>query len=1162
MKKFSFIFICFTTVYFSCTEKKQGAIEAKPVKKAVGRLVTDSVAPPIVTPIGPANPLPVTVTTKPYSLDPSMGKEAISSITPADGLPAARFYFNVVQDKAGNFWFTSSTKIIKYDGHNFTSYPLVAGDNVRCYSIAMASNNELWAVMSQPDSTGLGPVGSLYIFNGLSYELLPVIRPEYKYKKNYYGIQLYPQPDGSLWAATGEQKELLKFEGRQLKKRITPRDFPFTWITDITTDPKGNIWFTDRRDSILTRYDGRTYKKFTYADGLPRSDLWNTLPFSADSIYIATTNGTFFYDGHRSVKVNGNFASSLLLDKQGTLWMENRNGNGVVDKISSSGITPIGREDGLVVSDARSFVTDRDDNVWVAAQNCLNLLYKPVVTYGNIFPASGNQQGVRSFLNDRDGRNWFGSWTQGISCYSAGKLAHYSFPANDTMFLYATDNNIGGLTQDKAGNIWISTARGSLIKFDGRSFFINNRSNGFIEGFSFAGVMADSKGNIWFSTGGTRARAGVACFNGRQKISYSTAQGLCNNTVNCIFEDGKGAMWFGTPDGLSCLQNGRFTTFSEQDGLASNGINSINGDEYGNLWLGTQAGLSRFDGERFINYSADDGLGSGAITSIKRDSANNLFWLNSDVGFTAVKIRANHPDSVLFENFSEAGGIPVKGWIDFVINRDGSLITSEGNNSIKRFDYKKIKETGKAFDLHLTQIRLNNEAICWSNLKNRGKNSQVLPMELQMRFGKLLAPDRLVQMARAFSGVRYDSIIPFDLIPYNLSLPYMANSISFDFAAIDPHFSNSTSYQYMLEGFDRTWSPLSKGNNASFGNLREGHYTFKLKGLNPYGIWSELSYSFKVLPPWYRTWWAYVLYILVFISGIFLFIRWRTRALMKEKTMLEEKVNTRTAELHESLENLKATQGQLIQSEKMASLGELTAGIAHEIQNPLNFVNNFSDLNRELLVEMKEEMNNGNIEDAKAIAEDVISNEEKINLHGKRADAIVKGMLQHSRSSSGVKEPTDINALADEYFRLAYHGLRAKDKSFNVTMNTDLDESAGLIRVIPQDMGRVILNLITNAFYAVDEKKKSGLEVYEPTVSVSTKKEHGKVEIRVADNGNGIPQKVLDKIFQPFFTTKPTGVGTGLGLSLSYDIVKAHGGEIKVETKEGEGTTFTIQLPI
>lgn len=284
-----------------------------------------------------------------------------------------------------------------------------------------------------------------------------------------------------------------------------------------------------------------------------------------------------------------------------------------------------------------------------------------------------------------------------------------------------------------------------------------------------------------------------------------------------------------------------------------------------------------------------------------------------------------------------------------------------------------------------------------------------------------------------------------------------------------------------------------------------------------------------------------------------------------ELTKLNKKIEKQKKKLEVALTNLKEAQAQLIQSEKMASLGELTAGIAHEIQNPLNFVNNFSEVSNELISEMVVEFEKGNTEEVKNIAKDIQQNLEKITYHGKRADTIVKGMLQHSNSGSGKKEPTDINALADEYLSLAYHGLRAKDKSFNATIKTDFDTNIGNINIIPQDIGRVILNLITNAFYVVDEKKKQCqselVDDYEPTVTVSTKKIKGKVEIKVADNGNGIPQKLLDKIFQPFFTTKPTGQGTGLGLSLSYDIIKGHGGELKVETKGGEGSEFFIVLP-
>lgn len=307
--------------------------------------------------------------------------------------------------------------------------------------------------------------------------------------------------------------------------------------------------------------------------------------------------------------------------------------------------------------------------------------------------------------------------------------------------------------------------------------------------------------------------------------------------------------------------------------------------------------------------------------------------------------------------------------------------------------------------------------------------------------------------------------------------------------------------------------------------------------------------------------------------------------------------------LEKTLKELKSTQSQLIQSEKMASLGELTAGIAHEIQNPLNFVNNFAEINNELIKELKEELAIGNkqlatghsqetkikIEQAIAIANDVIDNSEKINHHGKRAESIVKGMLQHSRKSTGIKEPTDINVLADEYMRLAYHGLRAKDKNFNSEYKMDLDPTLPSVNVIPQDIGRVLLNLINNAFWATNQKvngktengekeKSSGLPSslppFLPQVTLTTKNLTDHVEIRIHDNGPGIPPHIIDKIFQPFFTTKPSGQGTGLGLSLAYDIIKAHGGsivvnsfngppggELKVETNEGKGSEFIIQLP-
>ena len=303
--------------------------------------------------------------------------------------------------------------------------------------------------------------------------------------------------------------------------------------------------------------------------------------------------------------------------------------------------------------------------------------------------------------------------------------------------------------------------------------------------------------------------------------------------------------------------------------------------------------------------------------------------------------------------------------------------------------------------------------------------------------------------------------------------------------------------------------------------------------------------------------------MLLFGIAIFLLIAiilWRNGLQRKKANTL---LSTQKKELETTLSKLQVTQKQLIQSEKMASLGELTAGIAHEIQNPLNFVNNFSEVNTELIDEMKEQLALDNKQQALEIADDIKENEQKINYHGKRADSIVKGMLQHSRSSTGQKEPVNINNLVDECLRLSFHGMRAKDNSFNAKSETDFDTTITTVNVVSQEIGRVMLNLFTNSFYSVLQKQKTASDNFEPVVSVKTKMHPDAVHIIVRDNGNGIPQKVIDKIFQPFFTTKPTGEGTGLGLSMSYDIItKGHGGELKVATKEGEFAEFTIILPI
>jgi len=563
-----------------------------------------------------------------------------------------------------------------------------------------------------------------------------------------------------------------------------------------------------------------------------------------------------------------------------------------------------------------------------------------------------------------------------------------------------------------------------------------------------------------------------------------------------------------------------------------------------------------------------------------QDKKGNMF-IGTNFGYTIIPASINNlPFSKVrsgLEYYNRPNGYPVKD-----LNSNAMFCDSQGviwggtSGGLVRFDYNSLEKTEVHPDLILQRIKVNGENICWFDILSGGKlynaeDSAKAMFQESIAYGKMLSAAERDTVITRFGDIRFDSISRFYLIPQNLELPHAHNQITIDFNAVETSIPQQVEYQYILKGYDKNWSPVTKNTTATFGNMYEGTYAFEVKARENNGAWGDpVTYTFKVLPPWYRSWWAYTLYGLGLLAIIFITDRIRRRvveerllAKAREKELAQAKeIEKAYKQLETAHENLKATQAQLVQSEKMASLGELTAGIAHEIQNPLNFVNNFSEVNKELLLEMSEEIDKGNLNEAKSIAKDAIENEEKIIHHGKRADAIVKGMLQHSRSSTGKKEPTNINALADEYLRLSYHGLRAKDKSFNATMKTDFDEAIGKINMMPQDIGRVLLNLYNNAFYAVTEKKKQQPEGYEPTVSVRTKKMSDKVFISVKDNGNGIPQKVVDKIFQPFFTTKPTGVGTGLGLSLSYDIVKAHGGEIKVNTIEKEFTEFVVQLPV
>jgi signal transduction histidine kinase/ligand-binding sensor domain-containing protein len=546
------------------------------------------------------------------------------------------------------------------------------------------------------------------------------------------------------------------------------------------------------------------------------------------------------------------------------------------------------------------------------------------------------------------------------------------------------------------------------------------------------------------------------------------------------------------------LTDNSFTQYKFNDGDANrtnlNTSGDVLEDKDGIVWVSTRGGLVKFNPET-ETFKIIEGLPSNQVAFMMEDLNGNL-WFGTPGGISMLD-KTNSDADLSFINYDNTDGI-------------NSLPL---NTSVVMTDEGKIFYGG----------------IGGLNAFFPGSSNKTLPKPVLTN---------LIVSEKSWYDIADEIGLDTNISEVkSLTLPYDYNNLSFEFASI--HFSRPAKNRlaFMLEGIDADWN-YSNRRFASYSNLPPGNYEFLIKGANGDGIWNPEISSLKIsiTPPWWRTWWAYFIYgILVLV------LLWQLHSFQKARTIRIERQKTQQKELEQAKEvekaysELKFTQAQLIQSEKMASLGELTAGIAHEIQNPLNFVNNFSEVSNELMEEMREELDKGDIKEAKALSNDVSGNLEKITHHGKRADAIVKGMLAHSRSGKGEKSPTNLNALAEEYLKLSYHGLRAKDKSFNADFKTDFDPNLPKVNVVPQDIGRVLLNLINNAFQAVSE-------VSNPTVTVTTERTtNDEIRISITDNGPGIPDDIKDKIFQPFFTTKPTGEGTGLGLSLSYDIVKAHG---------------------
>ena len=1140
------------------------------------------------------------------------GISHFTTYTTDDGLALDNVTSSLL-DKSGNLWFgTWGGGVSKFDGISFTNFTTAHGlSNNLIHCLAQDADGNIWI-----GTEG----GGISKYDG--YTFTTISKAQGISDDIVYNIIM--DSKGFLWIATA-RGGVSKFDGENFIHYNSENGLPSKSILKIAEDKKGNIWFATSIAGA-SRFDGTAFTNYSQEDGLGSDQVLCITVDSHGDIWFGTVDGGISkYEESADANKKGTFTNytvedglgdnqvwMITEDYKGNLWMAT--GGGGISKFDGKKFTNYTTTQGLANNVVYSIIEDESKNLWIGTAGGGVSLY-----HGTAFKNYTNEKGlaqnsVYSILEDNGGNFWFATEGGGVSMYDGKSFTNYSTDqglANDLVISALKDNK---------GNLWFGTGGGGISLYQedhdhkNASFTTFNSYNGLPNKIIFA-ITEDHEGNLWFGTGG----GGLVKYDGNitseteaSFTSFTTVQGLAGDVVYSICEDRKGNIWIGTKGkGVSKYDGKSFTNYNTDHGLSNNIVWSILEDKRGNMWFATQGGgVSRFDGKEFSSFTAMEGLVDDNVYDLLEDSEGNIF-IGTNRGFTVI------PSNIValpfvemrsgLEHYNTSYGYPVKD-VNKGIFLDSQGMIWAGNGSDKtalvRFDHRALVKKKKRPLAKISKISVNDKAISWNSLlsddaigdevKDFQPKSYVVD-EIKV-FGKVLTEEDRQDLRSEMANVKFSGISRFDNYPEQLILPYSHNQITIEFATDELARPNLIEYKYILEGYSKDWSPILKRNSATFGNIREGDYMFKVmarytgpsEGASK--DWSEAGiYSFTVLPPWYRTWWAYLIYTLILLVGIRrVHVIQKTKTIRKERERIQKRELEQAREIEKAYKELKATQAQLIQSEKMASLGELTAGIAHEIQNPLNFVNNFSELNKELIIEIMEERrkDKDSIDEilVNEILEDIKENESKINYHGRRAESIVKGMLEHSKTGTGVKELTDINKLASEYLNLAYRSFITKNKGVTIELVTEFDTSLPPLELVRPDMGKVLLNILNNAFHAsstrVFNMSPSPVGGYNglhsgpgsdhemiafeipkyPQVSLRTKNLGVKIEITITDNGPGIPESIKDKIFQPFFTTKSAGQGTGLGLSLAYDIVKTHGGEISVKSALGEGSSFTITL--
>jgi signal transduction histidine kinase/ligand-binding sensor domain-containing protein len=1123
----------------------------------------------------------------------------------------------IVQDDLGYMWFGTFRGVVRYDGYENHVYKLPTSANAHNNDyvniLFKDRQGSIWAGTydgafkydrntdkfiryghndSDPSSLLYNNVVNFFQPDDDGIWIVSLLSTYERVKNNYvYAISHFDFHSKKFTNYGSEEKG---------KYQLEPG-----YIRDLFSDRSGKLWLVANTSIYCFNKIQQRFIKTVVFDNMVVYKIYQSEK-EANTFYMLT-NGSGLLKFNTRTKsyillrhpktvpgsIPGDLTLSITEDKQNQLWVGTPLGmsllNEETDKFTNYLPDKKAAKNNLDFSHIK---VDAKGYFWFIGENTISY-FDPRLRKYKVYPpdtlnADGLNERAEDIFIDRTNTLWFLTRNAGVSRVNTLRSAFNNYRLSGKAFT----GNVSSFLENSKNSCYLCTTQGLyLYNLDNQTFKKINYAKDADINTDVSSIARGKDGNIAI---GNRA---LTIFNPDKGTSreygYTKYRDPFNgNLITAIIPDSSGKFWLGTVDkGLQLFdpRNGKFTRLPFNDALSlahpdkkkldASTISTLYKDKGGTIWIGTfQRGLSRFNPKdssftSFI-YRYPDMID---ITALYEDSKHN-FWVGTDFNGLYLFDRAT---GQVVKHFMQSDGLLSDGVDGIIEDNKGRLWLSNSLGlavlDLKTYTINKYtKDNGlPTNNLNWPPYQMSDGRVLYSTLNNFLSFSfddlKTDPYPPQVYI------ENIMHSNPAASNSKIDTLITF--IQKHAQLPYNQNRVTFNFVALHYNYPFENQYAYRLDAFDKNWISTKSQRSITYNNLSPGTYIFRVKAANSDGIWNQKGDTFTLVidAPWWLRWWAGLVYIVLFAAGLYTFVNYRSRRLLKANQLLEEKVTLRTHQLNDanhelndqkealsnSLTNLKQTQIQLIQSEKMASLGELTAGIAHEIQNPLNFVNNFSEVSAELIDEMDQELDKGDIAEAKAIGADLKQNLEKIRQHGKRADSIVKGMLEHSRTRTGEKLLTDLNGLCDEFLKLSYHGLRAKDKNFNAEMVTNYDANLPKINIVQQDLGRVLLNLFNNAFYAVNQKQKTAGTDYKPEVMVTTSTEKNNIVIKVKDNGNGIPDNIKDKIMQPFFTTKPTGEGTGLGLSLSYDIVvKGHGGRITIQTVENEFSEFIVEIPL